>query len=60
MMNPWKQTLLGILRDILRFALWLALVFNGLMLAIFSLVFVYHFLHRLWGFCARVLFSEPW
>ena len=28
-MNPWKQTLLNFLRDIMRFALWLCIALSG-------------------------------
>ena len=59
-MNPWKQTLLNFLRDIMRFALWLCIALIGLMAAIFSITFVYQFLQHLWSWCSRVLFSEPW
>ena len=59
-MNPWKQKLLDLLRDILRFALWLCVALIGLMTAIFSIVFVYQFLNHLWSWCARVLFTGSW
>ena len=59
-MNPWKQTILILLRDILRFALWLCVALIGLMVAIFSIVFVYQFLRHLWTWCDRVLFPGSW
>lgn len=59
-MNPWKQTLLNLLRDILRFALWVCVAVIGLMSAIFSIVFVYQFLRHLWTWCDRVLFTGSW
>ena len=39
-MNPWKAKLLDLLRNILRFTMWLVLVANGLLLGVFSLYFV--------------------
>ena len=59
-MNPWRQTILHLFRDVLRFALWLCVVINGLMLAFFSILFVHQFLRHLWSWCTRVLFSRPW
>ena len=59
-MNPWKATLLNLLRDILRFALWFCIALIGLMIAIFSIVFVYQFLVHLWSWCDRVLFTGSW
>ncbi len=59
-MNPWKQTILYLLRDILRFAIWLVLVINGLLFAIFSVAFVYQLLRHLWTWCDRVLFPGTW
>lgn len=59
-MNPWRQNLLATLRSILRFALWVGIVLNGIMLAIFSVAFVAQFLLHLWSWCCRVLFSEDW
>ncbi len=59
-MNPWKQTILLLLRDILRFALWLCVALIGLMVAVFSIVFVFQFLRHLWTWCVRVLFTGSW
>lgn len=43
-MNPWKQHLLDLLRNILRFTMWLVLVVNALLLGVFSIYFVARFL----------------
>lgn len=59
-MNPWQQTILYLLRDILRFVLWLCVALIGLMIAMFSIVFVYQFLQHLWSWCDRVLFPGQW
>ena len=59
-MNPWKQTILILLHDILRFVLHLGVVALGLMTAIFSIVFVYQFLRHLWSWCDRVMFTGSW
>lgn len=59
-MSPWKQTILGACRDILRFALWIGVVINGLMFAVFSIMFVFQFLRHLWSWCDRVLFPGSW
>ena len=59
-MNPWKQSILSILRDIVRFALWVVLAVNGVMFAVFSVLFTYQFLRHLWSFCDRVLFPGEW
>ena len=59
-MNPWMPTLLGLSRSVIRFALWCAVVLNGVMLAIFSIVFTFQFLRHLWSWCDRVLFTGSW
>lgn len=59
-MNPWKQNLIEFARDLMRFALWLAVILNGLLLALFSIAFVSCCVWRGWGWCWRTLFSEPW
>ena len=59
-MNPWKQTVLFLLRDILRFALWFCLVVCGLMVGLFAITFSYEFLRHLWSWCRRVLFTGGW
>ncbi len=59
-MNPWKITLLEFLRDILRFALWIAFVINGLMVGVFSIVFCYQFLSHLWGWLRKSFFTGSW
>lgn len=60
-MNPFrKETILALLRDLMRFSIWLCIVVVGLMFAIFSVAFSYRFLTSLWAWCVRVLFSKPW
>jgi len=59
-MNPWKQNILDLCRNVIRFALWLALAINGAMVAIFSVVFTCAFLQHAWSWCRRVLFSSAW
>ncbi len=59
-MNPWTQAVLERARNVLRFALWLVVVINGLMLAVFSVLFTFEFLRHLWSWCERRLFGEPW
>lgn len=59
-MNPWKQTALLLMRDILRFALWLCVVVIGLMVAVFSICFTYQLLTHLWQWCMRVMFGSDW
>lgn len=59
-MNPWKAKLLDLLRNILRFTLWLVLVVNGLLLGVFSIYFTGRFLRHLRDWLDRVLFDEPW
>lgn len=60
-MNPWKkENILNLFRNILRFALWICLVVNGLMISVFSIVFTYNFLHSLWSYLWKRMFSEPW
>jgi len=58
--NPWKNSILDVCRGIIRFSLWFAVVLNGVMLAIFSIVFTYEFLCHLWTWCDRVLFPGSW
>ncbi len=59
-MNPWKQSLLEFLRDILRFALWIAFVINGLMVGVFSIAFCFHFLDHLWSWLVKHVFTGSW
>lgn len=59
-MNPWKGNLLSLCRDVLRFALWLGIVLNGVMLAIFSILFTAFCLWRVWGWMYEHWFSMPW
>ena len=59
-MNPWQQKVLDVCRSIIRFALWCAIVLNGLMLALFLIVFTAQFLWHLWTWCDRVLFTGSW
>ncbi len=59
-MNPWTLNALRLLQDLIRFALWAALIINAGMAAIFSIWFVGHFLWSLSGWAQRVLFSNPW
>lgn len=59
-MNPWKGNTLGLCRDVLRFALWFGIVLNGVMLAIFSILFTAFFLWRVWGWMYAHWFSVPW
>ena len=60
-MNPWKkETILAVLRDLMRFAVWFCIVLIGLMTAVFAVAFSYRFLTQLWAWSVRVMFSEPW
>lgn len=59
-MNPWKQTLLLVLRDILRFSLWLVVVIDGLMIGVFSIAFCYQLLTHTWNWLMRRVFSGNW
>ena len=59
-MNPWRQNILELFRSIIRFALWCAILLNGVMIAIFSIAFTFQFLTYFWGWLRRVLFSDPW
>ena len=59
-MNPWKQTLLNLFREVLRFAFWLCLALCGLMTGLFAIAFVAQFLLHLWTWCDRVLFTGSW
>jgi len=58
--NPWRDSVIAFARNILRFTLWICLVIDVLMLAIFSIAFTFQFLRHLWSWCQRVLFDEPW
>lgn len=58
--NPWKSDLLELLRNVVRFALWLAFVINVLMFAVFSVVWVGHFLYHLWTWFRRTWFTGEW
>lgn len=59
-MNPWKQNVTHLCRDIIRFAIWVALALNGAMAAIFSVAFTFEFLRHAWRWCRRAIFSSEW
>ncbi len=59
-MNPWRESVLSSVRNVFRFALWACLFVNGLMAALFTILFTYEFLGHLWGWCERVLFNSDW
>ncbi len=59
-MNPWQQTIIEVLSAIIRFALWVTLVLNGLMLGVFSVAFTFQFLRHAWTWCDRVIFTGSW
>lgn len=58
--NPWKRSKLELLRDFIRFAIWVALAVIGGMASIFAVRFVYAFLMHAWAWCEKTLFSKPW
>lgn len=59
-LHPWTQTLLHWLQDVIRFAIWTALILNLGMAAIFGVWFIFKFLRATAGWADRVLFSNPW
>lgn len=59
-MNPWRKNLLDFSRDMLRFSLWLCVILDGLLVALFGIAFVACFLWNAWGWCWRTWFREPW
>ncbi len=58
--NPWKPKLVELLRNVIRFALWLTFVVNVLMFAAFSVVWVGHFLWHLWTWFDAHWFPGEW
>lgn len=58
-MNPWKSTVFQLLRDSVRFVLWLCVAINGLMFGVFTICFLYQWLWCLWEWCVREIF-QPW
>lgn len=59
-MNPWKTPLLTKAKDFIRAMLWLCMVVNALLAAVFTIWFAGHFFWNLRGWCLRVLFQSPW
>lgn len=59
-MSPWRSNMLDLLREIIRFSLWFAIVLIGLMFLVFSVSVVFQFLSHLHGFLRRTIFSGPW
>ena len=59
-MHPWKVNLLELLQNIIRFALWVALILNVGMASVFAVWFTFKFLRSLTGWADRVLFGQPW
>jgi len=59
-MNPWQVSAIEWMRGIIRFAIWITLVLNGLMLGVFSVAFTFQFLRHAWTWCHRVMFTGSW
>ena len=59
-MNPWKLDLLKLLQNVIRFALWVALILNIAMASVFAVWFTFKFLRSLSCWADRVLFGQPW
>ena len=57
---PWTEHVLDFMRRFMRFILWCAVFLNGLMLAVFLIIFTLRFLQHLWSWCSRVLFPGSW
>jgi len=51
---------LDLLRSVVRFSLWFAFVVNVLMCAVFTVVWVAHFLWHMWTWFDRVWFPGEW
>lgn len=58
--NPWRSSVLDLLRSVVRFSLWFAFVVNVLMCAVFTVVWVAHFLWHMWTWFDRVWFPGEW
>ena len=56
----WKTRMLDILRDVLRFGVAGCIILDGILLALFSLWFVYKFVWQLQDYLSRTLFGSPW
>jgi len=56
----WKQTAVEYFTEILRVAGWAFLLVDAILLAIFSLWFVWRFLWHLQAWLTKTLFSKPW
>ena len=57
-MTRWKQSVLNLLREIIRFAFWFCLASCGLMAGIFATVFAASFLWYLRTLCSHALFRD--
>lgn len=60
MSNPWRLSIFDALKNLIRFLLWMAVTVNAAMLSVFSIIFMYHFLHHLWDLLARTWFATDW
>ena len=56
----WTTNITDKFADWLRFSIRATLILNGIMLAIFSVMFMAMFLWRFFQFLWRVWFSHPW
>lgn len=59
-MNPWKENSLEGALGVLRFVAWGGLLFNGILIALFSVAIIALFLFRAFGWLFRHCFDVPW
>lgn len=59
-MNPWHDTLLQRLRDLIRFLLWSSLTINCGIACYYSVLFTNRFFRHAWDWACKTLFLEPW
>lgn len=58
--SPWDPMTMARLGAWFRFVLWVILIMDGIMLAVFSFVFTHQLLVHAWSWCQRVIFPGSW
>ena len=57
---PWKKSIIEVLSDVLRFAVWAGLVIGVIAMSLFVAWFAGEFFWHLGEWCKRVPFGQPW
>jgi hypothetical protein len=59
-MNVWRQNIIDLLSNALRFTAMACLMIDGILLSCFTVWFCIRFLHNFMAYLNRVLFNHNW